>query len=112
MTSCRKEVRTREFKITFHGGESALCYRPEDQLAVFTRKNWVTGKAESRECRIGEFENAEIWADQSSMEIFINSGETVFTSRIWTEKSEPKIEISGMPEEIQIEIHEINKEIL
>ena len=72
----------------------------------------MTGEPESRECRIGEFENAEIWADQSSMEIFINNGETVFTSRIWTEKFEPKIEISGMPKEMQIEVHEINKQIL
>ena len=112
LVNLENAVRSREFRIIFHGGESALCYHPEDQLVVFTRKNWVTGEPESRKCRIGEFENAEIWADQSSMEIFINSGETVFTSRIWTEKSEPKIEVSGILEEMQIEVHEINKEIL
>ena len=103
---------SREFKIVFHGGESSLSYRPEDQLVIFTRKNWVTEKPESKECRINGFKNAEIWADRSSMEIFINSGKTVFTSRVWTEESAPKIEISGIPEEMQIEVHEIDKEIL
>ena len=102
----------REFKIVFHGGESSLSYSPEDQLVIFTRKNWVTGEPESKECRMNGFKNAEIWGDRSSMEIFINSGETVFTSRVWTEESAPRIEISGIPEKMQIEVHEIDKEIL
>ena len=100
---------SREFKIVFHDGESSLSYRPEDQLIIIKRKNW---EPESKESRINGFKNAEIWADRSSMEIFINSGETVFTSRVWTEESAPKIEISGIPEEMQIEVHEIDKEIL
>src|SRR5699024_1585953 len=36
----------------FHGGEAVLTWDPEEKQIRFTRKNWVTGQEESRDCRV------------------------------------------------------------
>ena len=92
----------------FHSGESSLAWDPETKLIRFTRKNWVTGKNESRECRIDCLREVEIWSDQSSMEIFLNGGEAVMSSRIFPEAAASEVVIKGLSDNEEIQMNEIN----
>lgn len=98
----------RDVSVRFHGGESSLAWDPEAKLIRFTRKNWVTGKTESRECRIERLREVEIWSDQSSMEIFLNGGEAVMSSRIFPEDTAPGVVIKGLSANEAIQMNEIN----
>ena len=92
----------------FHSGESSLAWDPEAKLIRFTRKNWVSGKNESRECRIDCLREVEIWSDQSSMEIFLNGGEAVMSSRIFPETAASEVVIKGLSDNEEIQMNEIN----
>ena len=92
----------------FHSGESSLAWDPEAKLIRFTRKNWVSGKNESRECRIERLREVEIWSDQSSMEIFLNGGEAVMSSRIFPETAASEVVIKGLSDNEEIQMNEIN----
>lgn len=92
----------------FHGGEAVLTWDPEEKQIRFTRKNWVTGQEESRDCRVENLKEVEIWADRSSMEIFLNDGEAVMSSRIFPEDTVPEVVIKGLSDETEIQMNEIN----
>jgi len=98
----------RDVSVRFHSGESSLTWVPEAKQVRFTRKNWVTGKTESRECRIERLREVEIWSDQSSMEIFLNGGEAVMSSRIFPEDTAPGVVIKGLSANEAIQMNEIN----
>ncbi len=94
--------------VRFHCGESSMTWDPEEKQIRFTRKNWITGKSESRECRIERLKEVEIWSDQSSMEIFLNGGEAVMSSRIFPEDTVPEVVIKGLSDNDEIQMNEIN----
>lgn len=98
----------RDVSVRFHSGDSSLTWVPEAKQVRFTRKNWVTGKTESRECRIERLREVEIWSDQSSMEIFLNGGEAVMSSRIFPEYTAPGVVIKGLSANEAIQMNEIN----
>ena len=98
----------RDVSVRFHSGESSLTWVPEAKQVRFTRKNWVTGKTESRECRIERLREVEIWSDQSSMEIFLNGGEAVMSSRIFPETAASEVVIKGLSANEAIQMNEIN----
>ncbi|MGT2929388.1 sucrose-6-phosphate hydrolase [Streptococcus dentasini] len=59
---------------------------------------YATDFGTSRECRIEQAQTANIFVDNSIVEIFINKGEKVFTSRVFPEKGQSGIKIlSGQP---------------
>lgn len=60
-----------------------FIYNPIEKLATLERKSFVHGLTEARHCRVESLSSLHIYLDTSSLEIFINGGEEVFTSRIF-----------------------------
>ena len=50
----------------------------------------------------------ELWLDQSSIEIFLNEGEYVLSSRIYSKGEGQTVIFKGMTEKSEIECKEIN----
>lgn len=94
--------------ITFHGGEASLIWTPERHNIRFTRWNWVTSQEEYRDCPVEALSEIEIWSDRSSMEIFINGGEAVMSSRIFPDSSIYDVVITGIPDSTCIRMNEIS----
>ena len=91
--------------ISFHQGQTIFEYSENE--VKFTRKNWVTNEPEFKTCNLKSLSEIEIWADNSSMEIFLNNGEKVFSSRIFATNTEKDIILKGFSEETIIETKEI-----
>lgn len=91
--------------ISFHQGQTIFEYSENE--VKFTRKNWVTNEPEFKTCNLKSLSEIEIWADNSSMEIFLNNGEKVFSSRIFALNTEENIILKGFSEETIIETKEI-----
>ena len=98
-----------DFCILFHKKEAELKYISKEKKLVFSRRNWVDGSMENRSAMIDTWNEIEIWSDHSSMEIFVNGGQTVFSARIFPESSELEIAVQGI-KEVQIQIREIRSE--
>ena len=98
-----------DFCILFHQKEAELKYISKEKKLVFSRRNWVDGSMENRSAMIDTWNEIEIWSDHSSMEIFVNGGQTVFSARIFPESSELEIAVQGI-KEVQIQIREIRSE--
>lgn len=92
----------KELSVLINDGEAALTWLPGEHTIRFTRTSWVTGEQESRECPAGELRDAQIWCDCSSVEIFLNGGEIVFSSRIMPGSSVPGLMISGISDSAEI----------
>lgn len=100
-----------ELTIRFHGAEAALIWSPDKHIIRFIRKNWITKDNEYRDCPAENLREIEIWSDRSSMEIFINGGEAVLSSRIYPETADCKVIINGISDHAEIRMNEINRKI-
>ncbi|RXI96587.1 sucrose-6-phosphate hydrolase [Anaerobacillus alkaliphilus] len=76
------------FEMSIHGAARMVFSN-----GVFTleRKSYVDGTVENRQCLLDRLHSLHIYIDTSSIEIFINEGEEVFTTRFYPSKSEPSI---------------------
>ncbi|MGX4668471.1 glycoside hydrolase family 32 protein [Cerasibacillus sp. JNUCC 74] len=71
-------------KLIVQIGESNLIYDQTSQVFTFQRKTFTAPHAlESRHCVLKNLKEMLIFKDTSSMEIFLNDGEEVFSSRIF-----------------------------
>ncbi|MDA7025313.1 sucrose-6-phosphate hydrolase [Bacillus sp. CLL-7-23] len=68
------------FELSFRGA-ARLIYRKEDGVLTLERNSYLDERVESRHCKIGELKELDIFLDASSIEIFVNDGEEVFTAR-------------------------------
>lgn len=94
-------------RIMFHQGEAEIKYVSGEKQFVFSRKNWVDGTMESKSAQIDQWDEIEIWADQSSLEIFVDGGQTVFSARIFPQGGKPEIIVRSSWKSINIQIREI-----
>ncbi|MFC0523565.1 glycoside hydrolase family 32 protein [Pontibacillus salicampi] len=60
-----------------------LIYRPSTGKLTLERKSFVDYQTESRSCTLQNLSTLRIFMDTSSLEIFVNNGEEVFTSRMY-----------------------------
>lgn len=95
------------FEAFFYGGEALLRYLPQEKKLVFLRKSWAKDSDDVREIRLDRLEEAEIWSDQSSMEIYINGGETVLSARIFPGEEQGEVEIRGIGRNADVQLCEI-----
>lgn len=72
-----------------------LMYSRRDALLTLELCGQAACGRKSRHVKIMELENLRIFADTSCVEIFINDGERVMTTRFYPEEGERKLEISG-----------------
>ncbi|MEW9108529.1 MAG: sucrose-6-phosphate hydrolase [Cytobacillus gottheilii] len=83
------------FKITFRN-EASLSY--DTGKLTLKRRNLKTGEAESRTCKLAFVSKLHIFMDHSSLEIFINDGEEVFTARYFPDSENVIVSIEGEAE--------------
>lgn len=87
-------VGTREFNISFRH-EAILSYDTSKKEISLKRRNLKTGYLEKRVCKISNLSRLHIFMDCSSLEVFINDGEQVMTSRYFPNPKDQTITING-----------------
>ena len=67
--------------------EIFIQYDAETQVLSVSRTDWETGERETRERTLqSPLQHLNAWMDYSSLELFVNEGEEVFTLRFFTEE--------------------------
>lgn len=122
-SSCRLRIPQRTFllklkdieqepllSIEWYKGDTRLVIDRDKGRIQFGRTSWINDQMEWKDCFHEEkvFE-LEIWSDQSSIEIFINKGKYVFSSRINPQSNDCEIIIKGIKEGSQIMLQEMKK---
>lgn len=84
------------FILDLDGNTSLVFDKIENTLTLF-RKSIKTNQQESRTIRLTEVEDLRIFVDTSSLEIFVNQGAFVFTSRLFAvlNKRDCYLEVDG-----------------
>lgn len=93
----------------------SICF-PEDGTKIFykgkeftfARYDWVNKAEEQKSFQIEMLHSVELWLDQSSIEIFLNEGEYVLSSRIYSKGQGQTVIFKGLTEKSEIECKEIN----
>ncbi len=79
------------------GDAAQLTY--DDSSSVFSlhRKSFVTGEWETRSCKLEALTELRAFVDTSSIEVFLNGGEEVFTARVFPgcDSAAGKVLLSG-----------------
>ncbi|MEK4870263.1 sucrose-6-phosphate hydrolase [Niallia sp. FSL W8-1348] len=88
-------VKTAPFRISFRN-EAYLSFDAE--RLTLKRRNLMTDDLESRTCKIASVSKLQIFMDHSSLEIFINDGEEVFTARYFPNPNDAMISMEGEAE--------------
>ncbi|SDI93598.1 glycoside hydrolase family 32 protein [Alteribacillus bidgolensis] len=77
-------------------GEAArMVYSSEQKIFTLERQSYVDGVVEKRHCRLDDLNNLHIFVDTSSIEVFINDGEHVFTSRFYPSPDNESIQFGA-----------------
>ncbi|OCA82243.1 sucrose-6-phosphate hydrolase [Bacillus sp. FJAT-27225] len=85
------------FKISFRN-EAFLNYDPDEKVINLSRRNVKTGAIETRTCPLNSVANLHVFMDRSSLEIFVNEGEVVFTARYFPNPKDETITFQGEAE--------------
>ncbi|MGP4081331.1 glycoside hydrolase family 32 protein [Pseudalkalibacillus sp. R45] len=72
-----------------------VIYQNETKVLTLERKNVDNKSIESRSCQISKLETLQLFIDHSSIEVFVNEGEEVFTARIFPDKKNASIHFSA-----------------
>lgn len=99
----------KDLEINFHDNEAIIKYNAKQKQLTFSRKNWETNVFEEKTSIINNLTEIEIWSDYSSIEIFINNGEIVSSSRILPQNSNLKIMLKTQFDNLIAQVNEINK---
>ena len=70
------------FSVVFRNN-AEMIFDSENKVLSFKRKSFVDGKEEVRSCGIKNVNELRFFVDSSSIEVFVNNGEEVFTSRFF-----------------------------
>lgn len=85
-----KESNYQEFSIKI-GAHTLISYHKESRTFTFQRKSLLDNKSETRHCYVDDLNRVHVFKDTSSIEIFINDGEEVFSSRVFDETTNDRI---------------------
>lgn len=69
----------REFSLTLNSGANTIHFS-EEHFQI-SRINWVTQKQEMRQIKLEQLNKIHVFADRSTLEVFLNDGEYVFSLR-------------------------------
>ncbi|MEC3608031.1 sucrose-6-phosphate hydrolase [Bacillus glycinifermentans] len=90
------------FDISFRGA-ARLIYSKTDGLLTLERNSYVDERTEARHCRVERLKDVNIFLDSSSIEVFVNGGEEVFTARYFPYPGNNRVSIS-VRKEIKAEV--------
>lgn len=85
-------------------GEASLQW--DGAKCTLARQNWA-GADEVRTCALDGLHRVEIWADTSSLEIFLNGGEAVMSARVFPQLSAAAVTVTGMPGNASVTVRRI-----
>lgn len=88
-------------------GEVSLLW--EGGRFVLIRRNWA-GNDEVRACLPGRLKCVEVWSDVSSVEVFLNDGEQVFSARVFPMEETPVITVAGAPEAATLTVRKVKSQ--
>ncbi|MBS4177691.1 glycoside hydrolase family 32 protein [Lederbergia citrea] len=91
------KVKAGKFQISFRG-EAHLSFDLDKKEISLQRRHLKTGALETRTCKISSVSKLHIFMDHSSLEIFINDGEEVFTARYFPNPKDETIIFHGEAE--------------
>ena len=91
--------------------EIFIQYDAETQVLSVSRTDWETGERETRERTLqSPLKQLNAWMDYSSLELFVNEGEEVFTLRFFTEEDSLDFLIQQTVEqEMAIEVYSMEE---
>mgnify|MGYP005788487097 CR=1 FL=1 len=79
-------------------------YSSKEKLFTLSFNKTGYGRTK-RSCKLNNLKNLRTFIDTSSIEIFINDGEEVFTSRFYPDKNIREIKLQG--KNLYVEIYEM-----
>ncbi|GHI01606.1 sucrose-6-phosphate hydrolase [Neobacillus kokaensis] len=82
------------FEINFRG-EAVLSYDSSKLEISLQRRNMKTGLSEKRVCMLDKLSKLQIFMDHSSLEIFVNGGQEMFTARYFPQPEDQTISFNG-----------------
>lgn len=88
------KVEEGKFQISFRS-DASLIYDSDKREISLQRRNLKTGLQETRTCFISSLTMLHIFMDHSSLEIFVNDGEEVFTARYFPNSKDDVITFKG-----------------
>lgn len=83
-----------QFAVAF-GKVAKLSYDKSEKLFCLERKTIKGDRTEIRSCKLDNLRSLRVYLDTSSIEIFINDGEEVFTARIFDKWNDNSIHFSA-----------------
>ena len=89
-----KEWQLKNFTIQL-GSSTSIIYDQTTQALTFERNNFNGRKLEQRHYSLDKLHTLHIFRDTSSVEIFVNDGEAVFTSRIFDQGKDIVFNVDG-----------------
>ncbi|ETI66846.1 sucrose-6-phosphate hydrolase [Neobacillus vireti] len=90
-------VKAGSFQISFRN-EAYLYFDSDKQEVYLQRRDLKTGALETRTCKQASVSKLQIFMDHSSLEIFVNEGEEVFTTRYFPNPNDDTIIFHGEAE--------------
>lgn len=88
-----------DFKLCLRNHAVVINYCAETKIFSVSRENWVTKKKESKSKEIQSLLQLSIFSDASTIEIFVNNGEYVFSLRYFTDEKQLGSEYSGLEQD-------------
>ncbi len=79
------EIEAGWFDVTISDA-ARIIYSSEQRVLTLERKSYVNGIVEKRQCKLEQLRDARLYIDTSSVELFVNDGEEVFTTRFYPTK--------------------------
>ncbi|MBE6072655.1 MAG: glycoside hydrolase family 32 protein [Clostridium butyricum] len=87
-----------DFKLSLRNNSIEINYCKKTRMFSVSRKNWVTNKKESKMKKLNSLMQLNIFSDNSTLEVFVNNGESVFSLRYFTDENDLGVEYLGLYE--------------
>lgn len=75
-----------------------LSYDPSNKIFTMARKKFADNRLEKRQCIVNHLHKLQMYLDSSSIEVFINDGQEVFTARFFADQKDDTFHISSEAE--------------
>ncbi|WP_186577881.1 glycoside hydrolase family 32 protein [Aquibacillus kalidii] len=92
-----RKMMGQNFSVCF-GKNTRVSFNVLEGLFSFQRKSFKNNTVEERHCTLKSLNSLRVFLDTSSIEIFVNGGEEVFTSRIFDDLSKDEVSIKTIGE--------------
>lgn len=75
-----------DFDIQLRNKAITINYNSKNQVLFVERENWVSHKREYKSKQVNQLKSLQLYSDNSTIEIFINDGESVFYEIFYTRR--------------------------